>query len=571
MLTTLTCRLRRFLVRGAHESGQALLFVLLAVTLLASIPIAIATTTVDQLPQTARNLNYDASYEAAQAGLNDYIQHLDANESYGIFCKGCSAGTDSNAAFTSWVQTSTSPAEWYSYSANNTSGTQLTLKVSGKAGNGSGTVVRTFNYAITPNSTLDDVYWSNYETRDPVLGAITPGAPADSIYCATHYDEPSKDSYSNWAALGLPQYGPPTGNACEVSFASGDVLNGPIFSNDTFRVCGTSPGPPTFEGNVQSGNIYNTAAATTPAQLTAAGPVWVGSTGCASATPSFSVTPQKVGNQTPRNAEDDLTPARDYGCFITGGTDPSSLSPVNLTMTLATATDSHGNATTKVTWSGTGAKVDNAGTNSNSCASGFLSSGLTAGLIFVNGDVTVSGTMTGALDIVTCATDSDVANSDGEAQCDDPGGQQSNISIPANLNYPTANKTMVSGQPTVDTKDALGLIAQNFVVVTATVASLEVDAAILALQDSFYVSNWYNTSSPYSADGTLNVFGSIAQNFRGPVATSNGSGYLKNYNYDSSLETLFPPFFLPPSGANWAPTSYTELAPGVASSTCPSC
>jgi hypothetical protein len=63
--------------------------------------------------------------------------------------------------------------------------------------------------------------------------------------------------------------------------------------------------------------------------------------------------------------------------------------------------------------------------------------------------------------------------------------------------------------------------------------------------------------------GTLTIFGSLAQNFRGPVGTVGGaSGFLKNYNYDTSLQTLFPPFFIPPNGAVWSPTAYEECAPG---------
>jgi len=544
MLTDPMRRLRRLIWCRGHESGQALLFVLIAVTLLASIPIAIATTTIDQLPQTTRNLNYEAAYEAAQAGLNDYIQHLDANEAYGLFNKS-NPGSPANPAFTGWVQASTSPPEYYAYAPTNSNGL-ISLQVSGKAGTGSTAVVRTFTYAVQPDSSLDDVYWSNYETRDPILGALLPSPPADYQYCATHYNEPSSDSYgAGWSTDGsplIPQYGPPINptNACEVSFQTGDTLNGPIFSDDSFRICGS----PTFDSSVQSGNIYSSSP-------------WVASAGCGGATPAFNGgSPVKVSNQTPRDAEDDLTPARTYGCFITGGTSPSSLTPTNVTITLSVS-----GAYTKITWTGSGGTiVDNAAGNTNNCTSPVLTNNLTSALFFVNGNATVSGTMAGGLDIVTCATDH-------ETSCDDPGGVKSNILIPGNLEYQAGNKTMVGGQPVSDSLDSLGLIAQNFVEVTAT-STIEIDAAILALKDSFYVNNWFSGS-----DGTLNVFGSIAQNFRGPVGQSGGIGYVKNYNYDSSLQTLFPPFFLPPQGATWAPNSYEECAAGNAKSVLntPSC
>ena len=59
--------------------------------------------------------------------------------------------------------------------------------------------------------------------------------------------------------------------------------------------------------------------------------------------------------------------------------------------------------------------------------------------------------------------------------------------------------------------------------------SVRVDAAILALNHSFIVDNWYCGANL----GTLTVNGAIAQKFRGPVGTggaSSGSGYIKDYD-----------------------------------------
>jgi type II secretory pathway component PulJ len=561
VLTAMTRWTRNLVTRRGGERGQALLFVLIAVTLLASIPIALATTTVDQLPQTTRNLNYEAAYEAAQAGLNDYVQNLDADEAYGLYCKTCDSGTDGNLAFTQWVQASTTPPEYYTYAVINTNGV-ISLEVSGKAGTGDTAVVRTFKYGIKPATSLDDVYWSNYETRDPILGAMLPSPPTGYQYCNVHYGQP--DPYQADESGGAAT-GPPIESACQVSFQTGDVLNGPIFSDDTYSMCGS----PEFDSTVQSGNIYNTST-TTP--LTSAGQVWYDSSGCGSATPTFDGAVTKVGNQTPRSASDDLTPARDYGCFITGVTSGSlnhtagvantNLTPLsNVTVTLATS-GSGSSETTKVTWSGTGTNVDNVSTNTNNCASGFTVSSLQSGILFVNGNVTVSGTMAGGLDIVTCSSTTDAVT----GNCNST--TESNITISGNLTYPSADITSVSGSPVSDTSDALGLVAQNFVIVD-DVANIDIDAAILAINDSFYVTDWYGATGL----GDLNVFGSIAQNFRGPVATSGGTGFTKNYNYDSSLQTLFPPFFISPNGATWSPTSYEECAPGSSQSVLgtPSC
>ena len=69
--------------------------------------------------------------------------------------------------------------------------------------------------------------------------------------------------------------------------------------------------------------------------------------------------------------------------------------------------------------------------------------------------------------------------------------------------------------------------------------------------------------------GTLHVNGVITQEFRGPVGTfcstcnppSTVSGYAKDYNYDTRLKYLSPPYFLSPTQSAWGRISYTELKP----------
>lgn len=76
-------------------------------------------------------------------------------------------------------------------------------------------------------------------------------------------------------------------------------------------------------------------------------------------------------------------------------------------------------------------------------------------------------------------------------------------------------------------------------------------AAILSTKHSFVVDN-YNCGSGL---GKLNVYGVIAQNFRGIVGTGSGttvsSGYLKNYEYDQRLASDEPPYFLQPLNTGW--------------------
>jgi hypothetical protein len=97
-----------------------------------------------------------------------------------------------------------------------------------------------------------------------------------------------------------------------------------------------------------------------------------------------------------------------------------------------------------------------------------------------------------------------------------------------------------------------------------TGSGLTIDAAILALNDSFAVNN-YTVGSP---EGQLDVYGAIAQDWRGAVGQFNTqsdtviSGYSKYYLWDSRLEYVTVPYYLNPGTPSWALTS-TGVLQGV--------
>lgn len=124
------------------------------------------------------------------------------------------------------------------------------------------------------------------------------------------------------------------------------------------------------------------------------------------------------------------------------------------------------------------------------------------------------------------------------------------------------------------TEDVLGLAGDNAVLVwnpvDATGANLlasdkdrEIDAAILSTLHSFQVQN-YNLGSPR---GTLTVLGSIAQKFRGTVATTSAAdgsiltGYRKDYQYHDLLQAVPPPYFLAPATTTFGARQYMSVAP----------
>jgi hypothetical protein len=87
--------------------------------------------------------------------------------------------------------------------------------------------------------------------------------------------------------------------------------------------------------------------------------------------------------------------------------------------------------------------------------------------------------------------------------------------------------------------------------------SIRIDAAILSLRHSFTVDNYYCGRTL----GTLTVNGAIAQKYRGPVALSGSSGYVKAYGYNNELAYRSPPHFLDPVQSAWNLVRQTEQAP----------
>lgn len=497
----LTAILHRFLRRRAakSESGQAMLIVIAALALMATIPLVVITTTDNQLPLTTQNLDWNAAYEAAQAGLNDYIQNLDANQSYAEYSK-TNQPSPSNSAFSGWEQVggTSNPSQWFEYAPSVSNGS-VTLKVSGKAGSTLTSpldVVRNFTYSLVPQSTLDYIYWTNYEKIDPNL-PNPPGAGGISGSCAFYQGQSGNDQ-------------------CDIVFASADTLDGPVFSNDGFYMCGN----PTFGSTVQSADSYMSS------------PYWSSYSGCGTSSPNFQDgAPTLASNQPVPTTGAALAPAQQLGCTITD-------SGSGVTFALNGST---------LTWSG--GSLGTSGNSTTACGGStgggtVTFSSLKSAIFYVTGNINVSGTMTGFLTLVASG----------------------NIDITGNITYPSANKTTVNGVD-YDSHDALGLVTNNFIDVTPT-SSTEIDAAMLAAGGSFYANDYnsQNCSGGVSTCPTLTIIGALAQDYRGPVGRSGytAQGFQKNYIYDESLQTLWPPFFLPPSGATWSPTSYDEIQPGVA-------
>ncbi|WP_448379030.1 hypothetical protein [Fervidobacterium sp.] len=106
---------------------------------------------------------------------------------------------------------------------------------------------------------------------------------------------------------------------------------------------------------------------------------------------------------------------------------------------------------------------------------------------------------------------------------------------------PVSEIKLASIKDFVNTQEtsSLNLVAINNVRVGEKLTNMKIFASLFAFDGSFMVDG-YNTGSP---SGQLFVFGSIMQNYRGPVGTFNPStgqivtGYYKTYAYDPRILT----------------------------------
>ncbi len=350
---------------------------------------------------------------------------------------------------------------------------------------------------------LDFLYFTDFETLDPVT-----------------YDVYGS-GYSTWAQSACRKYwrdGRGTasryGTRCtEIQFPSGDTIAGPMHTNDELLVCGS----PTLG---RAGDRI---------EMSAADPGYRVASGCTDA-PNF------VGKRT--------APATSL-----------SMPPSNTGLRNLAAADYRFTGRTAITLNGTTMSVANAAFGTKTLA-----------LPPPNGVIYVSSG--------TCGTPyrliQDAAKPAGCGEATVRGTYAADLTIGAD------DDIVVDGNVTRSGDSMLGLIANNFVRVShrvtnrsgwscdnhaSTLTNVTIDAAILALQHSFIVDNYF-CGDPL---GTLTVNGAIAQRFRGPVGTGTqaapATGYIKAYTYDDRLKFREPPNFLDPVQASWMVVRVTEQIP----------
>ncbi len=469
------------------------------------------------------------AYAAAEAGLSYYMNRLSQDSGYYTHCANVPSPT-LNAANNEWNGTGADPRRFRKIpgyqsdyavellAVQNTAvaGTELCVEnvPSSMIDAASGSFrIRSTGRARTPRNASD------FPKKRSIIATLRRKAFLDYLYFTDRetldplaYRDPDDQA---WAGLNCnaPRQDRPSG-CSEINFITQDAVNGPFHSNDSILVCGS----PTF-GNDAADAI----------ELNQESPGWVS---CGSGgSPDFIGTVRYPAGILPMpQSNSELEAAADAGYVFSGETtivlNGNSMNVTNAGSTVTKALPPSGVIYVK----------------STSCSTGYARKQQYAAAAGC-GNVRVSGTYNKDL---TIGADNDIVVMD---------------------DFESSDTDTVLG----------GLIANNFVRVYHPVndwdnndtdcdnnggpGNIQIDAAILALNHSFIVDNWYCGNDL----GKLTVNGAIAQRFRGPVGTFSGSsiasGYEKNYNYNDTLRFREPPYFVNPTDSPWKIIRQNEQVP----------
>ncbi|MEJ2579247.1 MAG: hypothetical protein P8Z68_09135 [Kineosporiaceae bacterium] len=541
--------MRRFWYRrrpgASGEDGIALVAVVGSLVIVTLFLLAALALVLANAPKCRADQDSKAALAAADAGVADYLARLNANDTYWTLGDS-DAGNPAFSAAGRVIPGTGGDGASYRYTvlspaAEVASTGAIRLQVTGTSSPGVGhpSVSRTVTVTLSPKGFLNYVYFSDVEVVDPALmsaplyvqrnGSTGPNwwlryAVNPEQACGLYYYDGRAGSYTASAANPVRVWntfggvytgttystGTVTGTGSggsfdcwEIQWATGDVVNGPLHSNDALQVGGsvrfadplvesswTNPPDPT----------QRWWGAGTPVAPTATPPGYWPVYGPALSMP--------VGNQEllkyvePR--VDDPMASPGPGCYYTGntqfrftGTTMQVLSPATTTapsrcLDVANRSNWQTKAIPPVIYVDS---TTNTGSYSNFQypMTGEDTTGATTDYTRTRGTAYVQGSVSGQ---VTVAAEDDIVITGDLTDADGGTGT-----------------------------DIIGLVAGNYVwvyhpvnwwgnnLLGSAARVNNIDAAILSLRHSFLVQNW----TEGAVLGTLNVTGSIAQKYRGPV------------------------------------------------------
>lgn len=549
---------------GRDDEGIALVTVLGVLFVITALLLTALAVAMVNLAPTREDQDAKAAIAAAQAGVDDYLARLKSNSNYGTqttdstnaamcsdtvapLCSSTSGrvipGGTTGAAFKYVVQTSSVA------SGNGT----VTLKVTGTV-NG---VSRNLQTTFRPKSFLDFIYLTDHENQSPTFSGNT------AAICTQRWWETGSNSGRGGSSCG------------EIGFAPSDVISGPMHTNDTPMLNGQGT---TFTSTATTSTMRNGVACTTtscyrnPNNNSTGTAYWPSQYAYNATTfPNKKLSYEDLMGLPTANTEL-RTKALATGCLFTGAThiafDGTSMrvySPNTQTNTCGFNASSRASMQTIPVPDGNVIYVDG---KTGTCTSGQTNSGILASLTgrpAAQSSYPLTGEYTGGRFNPDYSCADGTAYVQGTLDGKITIGSAQDIIVTGDIRYQT---TSAGG---ADSDDILGMIPTGTIWVYHPVTNVatpvnmigtayrvdRIDAAMLTLQDSFFVQNYnYGTGL-----GTLTVVGSISQKYRGTVGTGSATtGYIKDYQYDERFARGYiqPPEFLAPTQAQWIVSQVVE-------------
>lgn len=510
---------------------------------------------------TSRDLMRKQAYEAAKAGLDEYAFRLHTNTGYWAKCTSVEGANAVNQMGSTAKRRSVPgmPSAQYAIElipANGRSSCDSTtlatatssmlqsvdpmkgtfrIRSNGYAGQSHVAIMATFK----PASFLDYVYFTQYETSDPVSYATESLKYGAEHQCEKFIREGRTSvALKNEAGQELNEEGNAyKGESGEskkycttISFVSGDNIKGPMHTNDAFVIC-NNPNAPILGRRIED-----------PIEVGAGSPGWYSTRESFLNSGSNCSGKPKIEGQLQLNSPVIVPPETNSELATIAEPAYRFSGEVALCLNGATIKVGKGRSCNEQTlpWPTNGVIY----VSSVSCNGQYTPFLLTySSEVSACGNVNVSGTYSKPL---TIAAANDVIVSGNVTKTSEEGmlGLIANNFIrvyhPVTLVHP--KKCDQSGNCTEElTKWKCGSNAAGIL------ENVTIEAALLAIKHSFIVDNYDCGGSL----GSLNVKGAIAQKFRGAVGTTGGTGYIKNYEYDERLKTTEPPSFIQPVKSDW--------------------
>lgn len=555
--------LHRLRARPDGEDGFALLTTLLVMAVLAAFSLVALQQTIGNTAAARKDQDWVAALSAAQAGIDDYVARLNdsnggyyvhttaspdaANPAMGYVSAGvpkwapvppAASGQASRGSFHYDIDTS-----GYTGTATSQPNGNIVVESTGKVG----ARTRTLKASVRRSGFVDFVYFTDFETQDPVEYPTTATAPALNRTQA--------------ATLCTSYWGTRDANCTNISF-NGDTMSGPVHSNDTMLIC--------------SNVVFQDAVTTMSAPVAANGgkPYRTDSCGATSGTtfarPDSPRTVKKVSlPSTNLGLKAETTAAASpRGCLYVGPT--------------------------KIVIKGSQIRVTSPWTKTITpgCPKGSYFTIPANGVVYVDvvpAEGTADPNSWGAAEAgkpacpasgnpigypIASETGWSYPCKAGDVFIEQENGSVANalssrLTVSANNNLYITNHLDYAGGTSGGA--FLGLIAEQFVYVWHPVSGTSnlalpgqgtpftdarISAALLSVNHAIAVQN----NSFGAGLGTLNITGALTQKYRGIVRRGT-AGYGKNYVYDERLAYDSPPRFLNPTISSFSAVRTREQRP----------